>query len=66
VEVCIPGKSIGGDTATRSGTNSARIQVRIETRSERSALMHDYENFHVGGTNGSKNVLFGDGHVAKL
>jgi len=38
----------------------------IETRSERSALMYDYENFHFGGTNGTKFVLFGDGHAAKL
>ena len=38
----------------------------IETRSERSALMYDYENFHTGGTNGTKFVLFGDGHVTKI
>lgn len=31
-------------------------------------LMFDYENFHssTGGTNGTKNVLYGDGHVAPL
>ncbi len=27
-------------------------------------LSYDYENFHTGGTNGLKNVLYGDGHVA--
>jgi prepilin-type N-terminal cleavage/methylation domain-containing protein len=29
-------------------------------------LMYDYENFHIGGTNGTKNVLFADYHVTKL
>lgn len=30
----------------------------------RSQLMYDYENFHmVGGTNGAKNVLLGDGRA---
>ncbi len=29
-------------------------------------LMYDYENFHSGSTNGTKNVLFADFHVAKL
>ena len=29
-------------------------------------LLYDYENFHTGGTNGFKNVLYGDGHVARL
>ena len=38
----------------------------IATRTERSPLMYDYENFHAGGTNGIKYVLFGDGHVSKL
>ena len=30
------------------------------------ALMYDYENFHLGGTNGLKVVLYADGHVQKL
>ena len=30
------------------------------------ALMYDYENFHTGGTNELKNVLYADGHVQKL
>jgi len=30
------------------------------------ALMYDYENFHSGGTNGAKNVLFADGRVNML
>ena len=34
--------------------------------SERATLMYDYENFHVGGTNGRKNVLYADGHVQPL
>ena len=29
-------------------------------------LMYDYENFHTGGTNGIKNVLYGDGRVEPL
>lgn len=29
-------------------------------------LMYDYENFHTGSTNGTKNVLFADYHVSKL
>jgi len=33
---------------------------------DRTVLMYDYENFHFGGTNGSKFVLFADGHVQKL
>ncbi|MFM1768007.1 MAG: hypothetical protein RJA22_536 [Verrucomicrobiota bacterium] len=39
----------------------------IESRtSERTPLMYDYENFHSGGTNGGKFVLYGDSHVARL
>lgn len=39
----------------------------IESRtSERTPLMYDYENFHSGGTNGAKFVLYGDGHVSRL
>ncbi len=29
-------------------------------------LMYDYENFHPGSPNGTKNVLYGDGHVAPI
>jgi len=32
----------------------------------KARLMYDYENFHPGSTNGTKNVLHGDGHVAPI
>ena len=32
---------------------------------DKVALLYDYENFHVGGTNGLKMFLFADGHVQK-
>ena len=33
---------------------------------EKTTLMYDYENFHIGGTNGAKMVVYADGHVAAL
>jgi prepilin-type N-terminal cleavage/methylation domain-containing protein/prepilin-type processing-associated H-X9-DG protein len=33
---------------------------------QNAPLMYDYENFHAGSTNATKNVLFADGHVAPL
>lgn len=38
----------------------------LANRGEKTALMYDYENWHAGGTNGSKYVFFADGHVSKL
>ena len=38
----------------------------LEMTAVRARLMYDYENFHPGGTNGTKNVLYGDGHVAPI
>ena len=38
----------------------------IPRTAELARLMYDYENFHPGGTNGTKNVLHGDGHVAPI
>ena len=34
--------------------------------SERIPMLYDYENFHSGGTNGVKNILYADGHVEPL
>jgi prepilin-type N-terminal cleavage/methylation domain-containing protein/prepilin-type processing-associated H-X9-DG protein len=42
------------------------IIENVTMTAERARLMYDYENFHLGGTNGTKNVLFGDGHVEPL
>jgi prepilin-type N-terminal cleavage/methylation domain-containing protein/prepilin-type processing-associated H-X9-DG protein len=38
----------------------------IPRTAEKARLIYDYENFHPGSTNGTKNVLYGDGHVAPL
>ena len=38
----------------------------IPRTAEKARLVYDYENFHPGGTNGTKNVLHGDGHVAPI
>ena len=32
----------------------------------KAPLMYDYDNFHFGGTNGAKMLLYADGHVARL
>ena len=38
----------------------------IQMTHEKARLMYDYDNFHPGSTNGTKNVLHGDGHVAPI
>ena len=38
----------------------------IPRTAEKARLMYDYDNFHPGSTNGTKNVLHGDGHVAPI
>jgi prepilin-type N-terminal cleavage/methylation domain-containing protein/prepilin-type processing-associated H-X9-DG protein len=38
----------------------------VTVTAERARLLYDYENFHAGGTNGTKNVLYGDGHVEPI
>jgi prepilin-type N-terminal cleavage/methylation domain-containing protein/prepilin-type processing-associated H-X9-DG protein len=43
------------------------VKVRwSEMPMERTPMFYDYENFHAGGTNGAKNIVFLDGHVAAL
>lgn len=39
---------------------------QIQMTAEKARLMYDYENFHPGKPNGTKNVLHGDGHVAPI
>jgi prepilin-type N-terminal cleavage/methylation domain-containing protein/prepilin-type processing-associated H-X9-DG protein len=34
-----------------------------EIAPDKAPLMFDFENFHLGRTNGMKNILFADGHV---
>jgi prepilin-type N-terminal cleavage/methylation domain-containing protein/prepilin-type processing-associated H-X9-DG protein len=38
----------------------------VQITAEKARLMYDYENVHTGSSNGTKNVLFGDGHVAPI
>jgi prepilin-type N-terminal cleavage/methylation domain-containing protein/prepilin-type processing-associated H-X9-DG protein len=38
----------------------------VQMTAVKARLMYDYENFHPGSTNGTKNVLHGDGHVAPI
>ncbi|HKQ39696.1 MAG TPA: hypothetical protein VJ063_16585, partial [Verrucomicrobiae bacterium] len=38
----------------------------LDMRRDKQPLMYDYENFHSGGTNGSKFIVFSDGHVGKF
>ena len=38
----------------------------IQMTAEKARLLYDYENFHPGNPNGTKNVLHGDGHVAPI
>jgi len=43
------------------------VQMRwFELPTERTPMLYDYENFHTGGTNGAKNIVYLDGHVAPL
>lgn len=42
------------------------VNGSIPITADRARLMYDYENFHEGGTNGIKNVLYGDGRVEPL
>jgi len=38
----------------------------VTMTAELARLIYDYENFHPGSTNGTKNVLYGDGHVEPI
>lgn len=41
-------------------------QKIIATSPDKIPLMYDYDNFHVGGTNGMKFIFYADGHVTFL
>jgi prepilin-type N-terminal cleavage/methylation domain-containing protein len=41
-------------------------RLKIETLTEKTPLMYDYENFHSGGPTGTRYGLFGDSHVARF
>jgi prepilin-type N-terminal cleavage/methylation domain-containing protein len=44
-----------------------KISTRLfQVDTAKTPLMYDYENFHYGGTNGAKNVVYADEHVAVL
>ena len=45
---------------------SSLSTIKVNFSSDKAALMYDYDNFHVGGTNGAKYVFYADGHVAPL
>ncbi len=43
------------------------VQMRwFQLPTERTPALYDYENFHSGGTNGVKNVVYLDGHAAPI
>jgi prepilin-type N-terminal cleavage/methylation domain-containing protein/prepilin-type processing-associated H-X9-DG protein len=50
-----------GQPITQPGTIAGIPRTAVKAR-----LMYDYDNFHPGSTNGTKNVLHGDGHVAPI
>ena len=39
---------------------------KLETLTDKSILMYDYQNFHAGGPIGSRFGLFGDSHVTRF
>jgi prepilin-type N-terminal cleavage/methylation domain-containing protein len=39
---------------------------KLDSLTDRSPMMYDYENFHAQGPTGTKFVVFGDGHVSRL
>src|SRR5262249_26285433 len=52
---------VNGQPIAVPGTNSGIVMTDVKAR-----LMYDYENFHPNSANGTKNVLYGDGHVAPI
>ena len=53
----------GSSYEWRSSNNGRTIENRS---TDTTILMYDYENFHFGGTNGSRCWLYADGHVSRL
>ncbi|MEY2409020.1 MAG: hypothetical protein QOF48_1690 [Verrucomicrobiota bacterium] len=39
---------------------------RLDSLTDKSVLMYDYQNFHAGGPAGTRFGLFGDGHAARF
>ncbi len=52
---------VNGRTLEAPGEINGQIRT-----AEKAQIMYDYENFHPGVPNGTKNVLHGDGHVEPI
>ncbi len=46
------------------GRRRSRVFTDLDPSKQR--ILYDYDNFHLGGMTGSKNAVYGDGHVATL
>jgi prepilin-type N-terminal cleavage/methylation domain-containing protein/prepilin-type processing-associated H-X9-DG protein len=46
--------------------NGQRVEALTGPSSDQVHLMFDYDLWHTGGTTGTKNILYADGHVGRL